>query len=80
MTTCQNANFWFGSDATRANRPPEGVIGKQNVESSANAIHQAAMLEILPATRRDDAIPQRADVVGDAYLSPIPDRPRSGFV
>jgi hypothetical protein len=30
-----------------------------------NAIHSAAKIEVLPATRRDDAIPQRADVVGD---------------
>jgi hypothetical protein len=53
-----------------------------DVESSANAhasrypaaheaILQAAKMESILATRRDDAIPQQADVVGDVYLSPI---------
>jgi hypothetical protein len=43
-----------------------------DLESSANAILQAAKIESIPATRRDDAIPQQADVVEDGL--PVTDR------
>src|SRR5262245_48059449 len=35
-------------------------------------MHRAAKVGIVPATRRDDAIPQRADVVGDGLPATEP--------
>jgi hypothetical protein len=40
-------------------------LREADVELSPNAIHRAAKMEILPASHRDDAIAQRAEVVGD---------------
>ena len=41
-------------------------LWEAGVEFSSNVIHRAAKIEILPAPHRDDAIPQRAEAIGDA--------------